>query len=176
MIYHNSRQELGKTTTLLRDDVDARLGVLQPDKRKRRGIDIVKELSANLKRGEIREALDAVEKNYDSGEAIDVLPCTNMLSVGVDIGRLGQMIVKGQPKSTAEYIQATSRVGRDNDRPPGVVITLFSSTRPRDRSHYETFISYHQALYRNVELNRHTIFSKSVGPYLTCSIGVYTQM
>ena len=159
VIYHNSRQELGKTTTLLRDDVDARLGVLQPDKRERRGIDIVKELSANLKRGEIREALDAVEKNYDSGEAIDVLPCTNMLSVGVDIGRLGQMIVKGQPKSTAEYIQATSRVGRDNDRPPGVVITLFSSTRPRDRSHYETFISYHQALYRNVEPSTVTPFS-----------------
>ena len=159
VIYHNSRQELGKTTTLLRDDVDARINILETQPHKRRKISVIKELSANLKRGEIREALDAVQKEYSTGDAIDVLPCTNMLSVGVDISRLGQMIVKGQPKSTAEYIQATSRVGRDNTRPPGIVITLFSSTRPRDRSHYETFVSYHQALYRNVEPSTVTPFS-----------------
>jgi hypothetical protein len=61
------------------------------------------------------------------------------------------MIVKGQPKSTAEYIQASSRIGRSRKRLPGIVIALYTSFRPRDRSHYETFQAFHQSLYRGVE-------------------------
>ena len=151
VVYHNSRQELGKTTTMLRDDVGTRLEVLEPDKGRRRKFDIVEELSANLKGAEVAKALGNLQRSWPDVDTIDALPCTNMISVGVDVSRLGLMIIKGQPKSTAEYIQASSRVGRDRKRPGGIVLTLFSATRPRDRSHFETFQSYHQALYRLVE-------------------------
>jgi hypothetical protein len=151
VIYHNSRQELGKTTTMLRDDVYSRLRILQPDESRRRKFEIIQELSANLKGAEVSTALEQLEVEWPALGAIDVLACTNMISVGVDVGRLGLMIVKGQPKSTSEYIQATSRIGREPERPPGVVVALYSANRPRDRSHYESFQSYHQSLYRAVE-------------------------
>lgn len=151
VIYHNSRQELGKTTTMLRDDVRSRLAILQPDETRRRDFDLIEELSANLKGASVSEAIERLQIEWPSDAAIDAVACTNMISVGVDIGRLGLMIIKGQPKSTSEYIQASSRVGRDARRLPGVIVSLYSAMRPRDRSHYETFQSYHSALYRAVE-------------------------
>lgn len=159
VIYHNSRQELGKTTTMLRDDVRTRLEVLDQKRATERNIDKVEELSASLKGGAVAEALERLQVEYPSSDTIDVVACTNMISVGVDIGRLGFMLVKGQPKTTAEYIQASSRVGREHRRPPGIVTAIYSPLRPRDRSHYESFQSYHQALYRSVEPSSVTPYS-----------------
>ena len=88
---------------------------------------------------------------------VDVVLATSMLQVGVDVSRFGLMVVTGQPKNTAEYIQASSRVGRDRER-PGLVVTLYNWTRPRDLAHYEDFEYYHATFYRQVE-------ALSVTPY-----------
>ena len=95
---------------------------------------------------EVRTQLD--RQHYPSTAALNYVLSSNMLSVGIDINRLGLMTVYGQPKATAEYIQATSRVGRSN---PGFVIVLLHMLRTRDKSHYEQFQIYHQTLNKMVE-------------------------
>src|SRR5690606_5281846 len=96
-------------------------------------------------------------RRREGREAVDVVLATSMLQVGVDVPRFGLMVVTGQPKNTAEYIQASSRVGRDPRR-PGLVIVLYHWTRPRDLAHFEDFEYYHATFYRQVE-------ALSVTPY-----------
>ncbi|MDI3383994.1 helicase-related protein [Xenophilus aerolatus] len=155
--YHNSKRELGKTLSLARDDIPARLHALgEPRSMSGAG---VKELSANLRDSEIPEALHQLATGLPDKATLDFVACTNMLSVGVDVQRLGLMLVNGQPKTVSEYIQASSRVGRDARRPPGIVFALFSPTKPRDRSHYEFFGAFHKGYYRHVEPTSVTPFA-----------------
>jgi hypothetical protein len=146
--YHSSLQELGRTMTIARDSVPLLLEARFKTEARRLLADDVEELTANVSRAEQPRLLERLGFGVETGQAISVLAATNMFSVGVDVPRLGAMLVNGQPKGTAEYIQATSRVGRAG---PGLVLSVFRSARPRDRSHFETFSSYHSALYRHVE-------------------------
>lgn len=91
----------------------------------------------------------------------DAVLATSMLQVGVDVQRLGLMLVVGQPKNTAEYIQATSRVGRDSTARPGLVVSLGNWARPRDLAHFEQFRHYHATFYAQVEALSVTPFSQT---------------
>ncbi|GAU67834.1 hypothetical protein SSP35_05_04010 [Streptomyces sp. NBRC 110611] len=149
--YHNSLRELGRTVTIARDDIPARLEHLTKNDSRRRQLidDSVVELTSNIPRAAQPRLLERLGKSFKERGSVSFLATTNMLSVGVDVPRLGLMIMNGQPKTTSEYIQATSRVGRRHV--PGLIVTLFRSTKPRDRSHYESFAVYHRSLYRHVE-------------------------
>lgn len=163
--YFNSLRELGGAVRLAEDDIPGRIGVLSrlPGEEFRdRLLYERRELTSNKTAEEIPEILGLLEQPFPPGKPpagkypVDVLFASSMISVGVDIDRLGLMVVNGQPKATAEYIQATSRVGR---QPPGLVVTVYNWTRPRDISHYERFRSYHTGLYRYVEPTSVTPFS-----------------
>lgn len=160
VVYHNSLRELGKTINLASDDIPSRLKVIARAEDEIRHIDDdnVVELTSNVASIQIPKRLERLKKPHDDVEGVAFLASTNMISVGVDVGRLGLMTVVGQPKTTAEYIQATSRVGRNADR-PGLVVTVYSPSKPRDRSHYESFVPYHASLYRSVEPSSVTPFS-----------------
>jgi hypothetical protein len=160
--YFNSLRELGGATVLVRDDVSRqtrfyarRLGV---NDRVVAGEPV--EITSRVPSTQLPRILKDLERSLmddpRKGEPIDIALASSMVSVGMDILRLGLMIVNGQPKATAEYIQATSRVGR---RVPGLVLTVFNHARARDISHFEHFVNLHQTLYQRVEVTSVTPWS-----------------
>lgn len=162
--YFNSLRALGGAKRLVEDDVRVRLKYLHHQHQfpRRLGLN-VEEMTSRKKSFEIPELLKRLdlpfprpEKGKSAPWPLDVLLATNMISVGVDVDRLGLMVVAGQPKTTAEYIQATSRVGRKH---PGLVVVAYNWLGARDLSHYERFHSYHAAIYRHVEAISATPFA-----------------
>lgn len=164
--YFNAMRELGGMRRLVEDDVRSRLNQIDKRGLAKRRPPRLEELTSRKGATDIPRILDLLEVTFDPAdearraqmrkagakvdlpEPLDVLLATNMISVGVDVKRLGLMVVSGQPKTTAEYIQATSRVGRTY---PGLVCTIFNWARPRDLSHYEQFEHYHATFYQQVE-------------------------
>ncbi|MBB6172989.1 hypothetical protein HNR23_003049 [Nocardiopsis mwathae] len=150
--YFNSLRDLGGMRRLVEDDVSTRLGRADGRGLARRRDPIVEELTSRMSSDDIPKIRERLGRPFtrvkSAPRPIDVLLATNMIAVGLDVPRLGVMVVNNQPKSTAEYIQATSRVGR---RHPGVVFTVYNWSRPRDLSHYERFDHFHATMYRHVE-------------------------
>lgn len=181
--YFNSIRELGQARTWIRADIDQHLDVMykrrQFDKvynreeyrKRRRYIWRDEELTSRIPGDKVTASLANLNIAYEGSDykgihsdeyPIDICLATNMISVGLDVPRLGLMTVAGQPKTTSEYIQATSRVGRNAGDAPGIVFVLYRPGRPRDKSHYEHFREYHSKLYCNVEPTSVTPFSAPV--------------
>ncbi|MEI9975264.1 MAG: DISARM system helicase DrmA [Ignavibacteriota bacterium] len=165
--YYNALRELGGARRLIEDEVRNRLVGYSSRKRQgeaeglfaNRQIDYEPvELTSRESTARVSEAKRRLALPFGQDKAVHVAIATNMISVGLDITRLGLMVVFGQPKTSAEYIQATSRVGRAESR-PGLVVTIYNVHKPRDRSHYERFEIYHETFYRSVEVTSVTPFS-----------------
>ncbi len=165
--YFSSLRELGAARRIVEDEV--RNGLLRYGSRRRVGDQAAdfanrpklrdpEELTSRVITSMVASAKRKLAQPHGAADYIDVALATNMISVGLDIPRLGLMVVQGQPKSSAEYIQATSRIGR-GDNKPGLVVTLLNVHRPRDRSHYERFTVFHESFYRAVEATSVTPFS-----------------
>lgn len=168
LTFFNSLRELGTTLTLLQSDIPSYLGVLK----NRYGLDYsqlrsfynVKELTSRLRGDEVPEAITELSAEYPVAlnDTVDICLASNIIEVGVDIDRLSLMAIVGQPKTTSQYIQVSGRVGRRWDERPGLVVTLYGASKPRDRSHFEKFRSYHERLYAQVEPTSVTPFSPPV--------------
>jgi hypothetical protein len=155
--YFNSLRVLSGARMQVQDDVQDRMGQLANlHSTAQRQVDDVIELTSRAQAGDVPIYLRQMGLALPDKDCLDVVLATNMISVGVDVDRLGLMAVMGQPQGTSEYIQCTSRVGR---KWPGLVVVLFNASRSRDRSHYESFVTYHSALYRQVEATSVTPFS-----------------
>jgi len=169
LTYFNALRELGGARRIVEEEIvprvrtyDRRVRVGEAPTFKPRDIKSQPvELTSRVPTEEVAEAkrrLASPYKGRSDKDSVDVALATNMISVGLDITRLGLMLVSGQPKTAAEYIQATSRVGRDPKK-PGLVVVLLNVNKPRDRSHYERFLGFHSTFYRNVEATSVTPFS-----------------
>lgn len=158
--YFNSRREVGGAGILVRDDVRRSMRGLSA----RRGTQPreipegkIEEVTARMSSDKIPQTIARIAKKHIEEDSVDVALATNMISVGVDLPRLGLMVVAGQPKAMSEYIQATSRVGRGST--PGLILTLYNDGKARDRAHYESHVGWLMAPYREVEANSVTPFS-----------------
>lgn len=167
LCYFNALRELGSARNMVEGEIQSRLAKYGGHKRveeadaglRSRQIDFdCPELTSRVSTDRVSDTKERLAFPHERKGRVDAALATNMISVGLDITRLGLMLVSGQPKTVSEYIQATSRVGRLDDR-PGLVIVLLNTNKPRDRSHYEGFRTWHDAFYRGVEAVSVTPFS-----------------
>jgi hypothetical protein len=165
MVFFNNLRELGTSLSLLQSNVPMHLKAIA----NRRGLPSTEirriwntlELTSRIQNDSVPRVMAALEVGAGSRspKAVDVCLASNIIEVGIDIDRLSLMLVVGQPKTTAQYIQVTGRVGRRWRDRPGLILTLLNPARPRDRSHFEQFKSYHDRLYAQVEPTSVTPFS-----------------
>lgn len=152
--FYNSLKDLGYAKTLITSDIPAHLHVMS-----RQGWisarDAVREireleLTSRIEGVEIPRIIHRLEEHISAESAVDICLASSMIEVGLDVERLGTMIILGQPKSRSTYIQVSGRVGRQWRKTPGLVYVVFSLGKARDLTHYEHFIDVHQRLYAEV--------------------------
>lgn len=169
MVYFNSLRELGRASTLVQADIREylnsvwdRIGLMEGlaphAKAMRRFINNFDELTSRLRSADIPAILQKLFTDRPLKDRVDLCYATNMIQVGLDVPRLSLMSIVGQPKGASEYIQASSRVGRQAGK-PGLVVANYNPFKPRDRSHFENFRSFHENAYRHVEPTSVTPFS-----------------
>ena len=147
--YFNAVKELAAGKALTDQDVKIALNLKAKSKSKSpRQLNVV-ELSGRMESSDLPILLNQLE-NVEMGDdgCVDILLTTSMFGTGIDVTRLNCMVVGGQPKTTAQYIQATGRVGRKN---PALIAAYLRGSRPRDLDHYERFLTYHLQINRFVE-------------------------
>jgi Helicase conserved C-terminal domain len=162
--FFNSLRELGNTVSLLQSDIPDYLTGM----RTRDGLAQIRwprhtmELTSRRRNDEIPRAIDELSTAYGAYAAVDICLASSIIEVGIDIDRLSLMTIVGQPKTTAQYIQVSGRIGRQWRDRPGLVVMIYGATKPRDRSHFERFRSYHERLYAEVEPTSLTPFALPV--------------
>lgn len=127
------------------------------EKLEQRVLPLFEELTSHKTADQNAETFSKLKIAYPQNGCLDAALATNMVSVGLDVARLALMVINGQPLTTAEYIQASSRVGRGGV--PGVVFVNYYRDQTRSLSHYEQFKAYHEAFYRYVEPTSVTPFT-----------------
>ena len=178
MNFFGSLRELGTTISLIQLDIVDRLKLLgrryQDDKTKIRRLgshlNSIMELTSRKSSDEVSSAIDELSATRDENTAInktspqpiDICLASNVIEVGVDVPRLSLLTILGQPKTTSQYIQVSGRIGRNWQERPGLVVILYGHTRPRDKSHFEKFRTYHDRLYAQVEPMSVTPYSPPV--------------
>lgn len=153
--FFNSLRELGQTLTLMQSTVLSLIQAMWRDSRipadKSRSLEPMMELTGRISAAEVASSLERL--GISAGERDSIVTClaSSIMEVGVDVQRLGLLVIMGQPKMASQYIQVAGRVGRAREKGPGLVIMLYNPSRARDRSIYEQFHSYHNRLYARVE-------------------------
>lgn len=196
--YYNSLKDVGKIYNKVGDEVTVFTSTLQSRlkelfspydayKFNYGGIySRTEELTSRVESSRIKAILKALESPFDEknivtsdrgyrylNDVVDFVLATNMISVGIDISRLNMMLINGMPKNVAEYIQASSRVGRKTS---GMVISLLDPNRAREKSYFEHFINFHQAFYKSVEPLSITPFTEStIDKKLTTSLIAFVR-
>lgn len=135
--YNNVKMESNRVLQALEDPINTELnaeGIKPLVSRKMTGDDSFQEVRGTL--SDIENA-NSVINDLD----FNMIAATSMISHGVDADRFNLMVFYGIPGSTAEYIQAYSRVGRKHT---GVVIDIIRPSREKDRSYLKNFNKFHE--------------------------------
>lgn len=166
LAFYNTINDIGKGRTLIEQDIKNNIITHYQNKGITDGRIIrssfVEELTSRKDSRDISGFISDLKIPYTAtnNKAIDVCLASNIIEVGIDIDRLSLMAINGQPRSAAQYIQVSGRIGRKPNERPGLVVTIYNRQNSADKSHYEHFIEYHQKLYAQVETSSVTPFSQ----------------